>query len=138
METTTVLMVVSAAILFALGTVHLIYTFWSPRLLPRDPALIDAMKAVSPVITTETTIWKAWIGFNASHSMAAILFGLVYGYLAIAQPEVLFDSLFLQAVGFLMVAGFVVLARVYWFRIPFVGSSMSLLCYVASIILARA
>ena len=25
------------------------------------------LRAVSPVITRETTMWQAWIGFNASH-----------------------------------------------------------------------
>ncbi len=26
------------------------------------------MQQVSPVITRQTTMWKAWVGFNASHS----------------------------------------------------------------------
>jgi hypothetical protein len=35
-------------------------------------------------------MWKAWVGFNASHSYGAILFGLVYGYLASMSSEVVF------------------------------------------------
>lgn len=138
MEAKTLLMVASAVILLSLGMVHLVYTFRGPKLLPRDPGLIDSMKAVSLVLTTETTVWKAWIGFNASHSMAAILFGLVYGYLATAYPEVLYGSLVLQAVGFLTLAGFVVLAWVYWFSVPLIGVALSLVCYVTSFLLARA
>lgn len=132
------LMIASAFIVLSLGLAHLAYTFWGSKLLPRDAALIDSMKAVPLVITTETTVWKAWIGFNASHSMAAILFGLVYGYLAIVQPNVLFGSSFLQLVGFLMLGGFAILGWVYWFSVPFAGISASLLCYVASIVLGRA
>lgn len=138
MEARTVLMLASAFILLSLGIAHLVYTFWVPKLLPRDPSLIDSMKGGSLVITNETTVWKAWIGFNASHSMAAILFGLVYGYLATVQPGVLYGSLFLQVVGFLTLAGFVFLAWVYWFSVPFIGVSFALLCYVASILLGRA
>ena len=26
---------------------------------------------------------KAWIGFNISHSLGALLFGVIYGYLAV-------------------------------------------------------
>jgi hypothetical protein len=70
--------------------------------------------------------------------MAAILFGLVYGYLALAQPSALFGSSFLQLVGFLMLAGLAILAWVYWFSVPFAVVTTSLLCYVASILLARA
>lgn len=131
-------MLASAFIMFSLGIIHLFYTFWKPKLLPRDPKLTELMKGVSLVLTSETTVWKAWIGFNASHSMAAILFGLVFGYLAAVQPEVFYESLFLQAVGFLTVAGFVILAWIYWFSVPFIGVSLALFCYVASILLAHA
>ena len=33
------LMTASGAIFFILGTLHLIYTFYGPKLTPRDPAL---------------------------------------------------------------------------------------------------
>ncbi len=38
-----ILMVLSASIIFALGVVHLVYTFWGPKLKPRDPALQISM-----------------------------------------------------------------------------------------------
>ena len=131
------LVILSAFVILTLGIVHLIYTFKGPKLMPRDPELLSAMKGVSPGISRETTMWRAWIGFNASHSMGAILFGLVFGYLALAHPVFLFDSVFLSAVGFLMLAGLVVLGRRYWFSIPFRGIAISLVCYTAGQILAR-
>ena len=33
------LMVLSASIILTLGVVHLAYTFWGPKLMPREPAL---------------------------------------------------------------------------------------------------
>jgi hypothetical protein len=133
-----VLMTLSAGILFALGLLHLVYTVWSPKLTPRDPALRIRMSEVSPVISKETTMWRAWVGFNARHSMGAILFGLIYGFLAIAHSQLLFQSPFLLVVGLAMLAGFFALAKVYWFRIPFAGIGISLACYVASIVMSRA
>lgn len=138
MEGRTILMLASAGVVLLLGLVHLLYTFHGPKLLPRDPGLIESMKAVPLVITKETTVWKAWLGFNASHSMAAILFGLIYGYLALAQPGVLYSSVYLQLVGLLMLAGLLVLARLYWFSVPFVGIAVALVCYVGSLLAARA
>lgn len=138
MEFQSVLMLLASASIFFLGCAHLFYTFWGPKLLPRDGQVVEAMKASTLVITKETTVWKAWIGFNASHSMAAILFGLVFGYLSVAYPSVLYESVFLQLVGFAMLLGLCVLGWAYWFSVPFVGIAVALVCYVASIYLARA
>jgi len=133
-----ILMTASAGIILLLGTLHLIYTFYGPKLLPRDPALQAAMKEVHPVITRQTTMWRAWVGFNASHSMGAILFGLTYGFLALFHAELLFHSAYLLIVGFAMLAGLFLLGKVYWFRVPFVGIGISSLCYVVSVISAWA
>ena len=133
-----ILMALSASILLTLGVIHLVYTFWGPKLMPRDPALQISMSQVSPVITKETTMWRCWVGFNASHSMGLILFGLVFGFLALAHGQFLFQSPFLLVVGLAMLGGFAVLARVYWFSAPFTGICISLACYVASMVLSRA
>ena len=133
-----ILMVLSASIIFALGVVHLVYTFWGTQLTPRDPALQISMRQISPVITKETTIWRSWVGFNASHSMGLMLFGLVFGFLALDHDQLLFHSPFLLAVGLAMLGGLVVLCRLYFFSVPLAGISISLACYVVSIALSRA
>jgi hypothetical protein len=133
-----ILMILSASIIFTLGVVHLVYTFWGAKLTPRDPALEISMNQVSPVITKETTMWRAWVGFKASHSMGLILFGLVFGYLALVHGQLLFQSPFLLLVGLAMLGGFVVLCKVYFFRAPLTGVCISLACYLASITLSRA
>jgi hypothetical protein len=128
------LMSLSALVLLTLGVLHLAYTFRGPKLTPRDPDLQARMTEVHPVITRQTTMWRAWVGFNASHSMGAILFGLIYGFLGNAYPEILFRSPFLLAVGLAMLGGFAVLGKVYWFKIPFRGIVISLVCYVAGVV----
>lgn len=131
------LVALSAAILLALGTAHLVLTFHGPKLTPRDPELRDRMAGTHPVITRETTMWKAWLGFNASHSSAAMLFGLIYGYLALAERELLFASPFLLAVGFAMLAGWTLLGRLYWFRVPYWNLIVASLSYAAGVIVSR-
>ena len=105
-------MVLSASIAFTLGVVHLVYTFWGPMLTPLDPALRISMSQIAPVIRKETTMWRCWVGFNASHSMGLILVGLVFGFLALAHGQLLFQSPFLLVVGLAMLVGFVVLCKV--------------------------
>ena len=132
-----ILMVLSASIILTLGVVHLVYTFWGSMLMPRDPALQISMSEISPVITQETTMWRCWVGFNASHSMGLILFGLVFGFLALAHGQLLFRSPFLLAVGLAMLGGYVVLCKVSFFSGPLAGVSISLACYLTSIVLSR-
>ncbi len=127
------LLAASAAIILLLGFLHLKITFLGDKLRPRDSALEERMREVSPLITRETTMWKTWIGFNASHSIGGILFGLVYGYLALAHGAFLFHSSFLLAVGFLTLAGYCFLGVRYWFSVPFRGIALATLLYVAAV-----
>jgi hypothetical protein len=129
------LVALSAAIIFTLGGIHLLYTFYGRKLLPRDPELRSSMNAVSPVISDQTTMWKAWIGFNASHSLGAILFGSMYGYLAAFEADILFGSIYLTLVGFVMLIGLFLLGKRYWFSAPFIGISISLVCYISGVAL---
>ena len=123
----------SAFILLFLGSVHLLYTFFGTKLHPRDDAVRSAMENNSPVLTRQTTMWRAWIGFNASHSFGAMLFGLVYGYLALFQPDVLFGSIFLTAVAVAFLTGLLFLAKTYWFSIPYRGVLLSSALFLAAL-----
>jgi hypothetical protein len=129
-----ILVSASSLIMLLLGSIHLLYTFSGNKLVPRDPAVQQAMSATPMVLTSETTVWRAWVGFNASHSMCALFFGLVFGFLAVAHPELLFRSVYLQLVGVAVLVGFVVLAKLYWFTIPLVGVSIALACFLAGLL----
>jgi hypothetical protein len=124
----------SAAVFLLLGLVHLLYTFRGPMLHPRDPDLTARMMTVSPVISRETTMWRAWVGFNVSHSLCLILFGAVYGYLAMRHSAFLFQSWFLLALGFVLLLSFVVLAKLYWFTAPFRGVALAAVLYLLGIV----
>lgn len=129
-----ILMATSAFVILFLGSIHLLYTFRSNKLYPRDTHLERQMNLVSPVLTRQTTMWKAWIGFNAGHSYGAIFFSLVYGYLALAQGEVLFRSHYLLLVGLALLVGYVFLAKAYWFSVPFVGFLLSTALFIAAFV----
>ena len=125
-----ILVFASAAIIFALGFGHLVLTFRGPKLAPSDSSLTEKLKTISPVISSQTTMWKAWLGFNASHSLGAMLFGSVYGYLALSQSEILFGSVFLGVLGVLVLSSYAILGKKYWFSTPFWGITLALLLYI--------
>jgi|SRR4030095_9951392 hypothetical protein len=131
------LVAASAAIVLLLGLVHLLYTFSGPKLLPRDRELQTRMQEVSPVVTRQTTMWKTWIGFNASHSCALLLFGTVYGYLALGHSDFLFQSVFLLSVGLIFLLGYIILAKKYFFSRPLVGALLATVLYALGLIVSR-
>ena len=127
-----------AAITLYFGSVHLEITFFTDQLTPVDGQLETAMKHVAAHISSETTMWKTWVGFNVSHSMGLMLFGLVYGYLTVYRWDVLQKSYFLAGLGLVVLVSYVVLARVFWFSDPFIGASVATLLYVAGFVCAFA
>jgi hypothetical protein len=132
------LILISASIVGLLGSAHLLLTFFGPKLRPRDPALQMQMQQVHPVITRQTTMWRAWLGFNASHSLGAMLFGLLYGRLALVHPALLFDDVWLLGGGLAFLLSYLILAIRYWFITPLIGVSLALLGYLAGAGLALA
>jgi hypothetical protein len=131
-----ILVVISAVIIMALGLAHLAYTYFGDKLHPRDSDLLARLQTTSPVISRQTSMWKAWVGFNASHSLGAILFGAVFAYLALLQPMLLFHSYFLGITGLLVLGAYLAMAKLYWFIRPLQGISLALICYVAGFALA--
>lgn len=133
-EISAVLIASSACIVLMLGAIHLFYTFVGRKLHPRDAELKTRLAQAPLMLTQETNMWQAWLGFNASHSVGALLFGALYGYLALMQFDLLFQSDFLLVIGLITLTGYVFLAKCYWFRIPFHGFSLAFVLYGCAII----
>lgn len=123
----------SAAVLGLLGCAHLLFTFSGNKLDPRDAAVTEALKVVSPIISRQTTMARAAKGFHASHSLGALLFGLVWAYLALAQWTVLRQSLFLLVLGMAVLLAYLALAQRYWFSLPLRGIALANVLYAAGL-----
>lgn len=138
MPIATLFIAVSAAIIGLLGCIHLLYTFSGTKFDPRDAALTQALKLVPPIISRETSMARAAKGFHASHSFGTLLFALNYGYLALWHANFLLQSLFLLGLGWALLLGYLVLAKCYWFSIPFRGISVAFVLYTAALLVALA
>jgi hypothetical protein len=128
----------SAAIMLMLGFFHLFYTFQGPNLQPRDPDLTARMQAATAVITRETTMWRIWIGINATHSLGLIMFGALYGYLSIWQRELLLRSWFLLVFGFAVLLGYAIIAKLYFFSSPFRSVVLAAVLYLIGVLFKNA
>lgn len=128
--------IASATVLGLLGCVHLFFTFFGNKFDPRDAVVTEALRVVSPVISRQTTMARAAKGFHASHSMGALLFALVWGYLALAHWSLLVQSVFLLALGMGVLLAYLVLAQRYWFSVPLRGIALANVLYASGLGLA--
>lgn len=119
-----------------LGTAHARITPLTPTeskgLSPRDPAYRESMTEQTMLLTRRTNLWLAWVGFNLSHSLGAVVFGVVVllvGRTATAfrVNAPIFIPLAIVVSGFYLAIGLR-----YWFRTPIIGIIISSACFVLS------
>jgi len=118
-------------ILLVLGSIHMFYTFFTNKFSSKNESLISEMKKSSPVLTNETTIWKAWIGFNASHSSGAMFIGVINFLIATNYFEEFLSNHFYYIFNIITILFYLILAKKYWFKIPFIGILITLICYLS-------
>jgi hypothetical protein len=121
-----------SSVFFLLGSLHLYYTFFTHKLDPRDESTVDKMKNTSLRLTRETTAWKAWTGFNASHSAGGIFIGFINGILAIQNFSILENSFLLSFCTIVTSIFYLWLAKKYWFSTPFFGLLVATSCFIIS------
>jgi hypothetical protein len=115
-----------------LGLLHTLYTYLDidrpRRLVPQDPAVMQAMaKSNLRLSGTGTTMWRAWVGFNFSHSIGVILFGTI----CIGAGSVLGTMVLPAWILFLFVviaSIYLAVGQLYWFRIPVAGIVLAEVC----------
>ena len=119
--------IAGGAIFVFLGCVHAIFMLADlrrpRRLVPADPTLIQAMASSAVRLSRGgTDMWRAWIGFNFSHALGAIVFGslcIAAGIFVQAVPKALL--LLPTVIGCI----YLVLAIRYWFRVPTIAIALS-------------
>jgi hypothetical protein len=127
----------TGGLIFAvLGLIHAFYTladiFRPRRLVPEDRFLIDAMRTCSLRLTRGgTTMWKAWVGFNFSHSLGAVIFGglcVLLGALRLLPDAPGLTLLIPVLIGGL----YLLLSLRYWFRIPSCFIAVATACFIGA------
>ena len=132
-----ILLIMGASIFGVLGTVHLLYTFFTNKFEAYDSTVTEAMKGTSPILTKETSVWNAWVGFNASHSLGAILVAAVYIPLTTSYFYIIQQSAWFSSLPVLIGLSYLILAKKYWFKIPFFGVLISTICFAGATVLVN-
>jgi hypothetical protein len=77
-------------------------------------------------------LWLAWIGFNFSHSLGAVLFGLVVVLVGRSDVSFRAEAPYFGPLAMIVSGVYLVLAVKYWFRTPIVGCGLSFVLFLLS------
>ena len=133
-----ILLILGGIIFGVLGGLHAIYTLLDlrnpRRLVPVDPSVAHAMaNSALRLSRGGTDMWRAWIGFNFSHSLGVLLFSALAVWAGSRS-----DTLPVGIVPTLTLIGctYLFLALRYWFRIPAIGIAVGTACFAAAWVLS--
>jgi len=136
------LIVIAASIFLLMGAGHGALTLRDLKhpkaFTPRDPALRQAMQQSSISLHPSINLWRAWQGFNLTHSLGLVLFGGAFLHVGIFEPNAFASSLLVQAVAVLVSAIYLVLSLKFFFFTPVIGSTIGLVSFLVAAGLAYA
>ena len=134
-------LIIAASIFVLLGGFHGFLTLKDlinpTAFTPPDPALREAMQQSRIALHPGINLWKAWLGFNLTHSLSLIFFGSPFLYFGIFKPNIFMSSLILQTIAVFISAIYVILCIKFFFSTPAIASAIGLICFVVAVGLAN-
>ncbi|HEX7918078.1 MAG TPA: hypothetical protein VF454_01690 [Gemmatimonadales bacterium] len=122
-----------------LGTAHAWHTpiraDQKKGLSARDPAVEGAMATTSPRLTARTDLWRAWVGFNYSQSLGAVLFGLFVVLIGRSETSYHTEAALALPLSVLVSVAYLVLGIKYWFKTPIIGIAFATVCFALATLL---
>jgi hypothetical protein len=133
-----VLLILGGTVFGVLGGLHAVYTLLDlrnpRRLVPDDPSVAHAMANSGLRLSGgRTDMWRAWVGFNFSHSLGVLLvagLALWAGFRIKTLPFGIIPALTLIGCVYL------VIALLYWFRTPAIGVALGTGCFAVAWVLS--
>jgi len=136
------LLIAGACPYLVLGVAHALATPLRPDqrkgLSPFDPELGDQMAKSTLQLTRRTDMWRAWVGFNLSHSLGVVAFGVFVVLGARTPASFAAQGDVLVPLAVLVSLGYLTLAARYWFRTPILGCLFATAAFAASFLLVQA
>lgn len=133
-----ILLILGGGVFGVLGALHAIYTVLDlrnpRRLVPADPSVAQAMANSAVRLSGGgTDMWRAWIGFNFTHSIGVLLFAALAiwaGARINRLPAGIMPALTLIGCVYLVVA------LRYFYRSPAIGIAIGTGCFAAAWVLS--
>jgi hypothetical protein len=127
------LIIAGASIFLILGVLHGALTLQDLRhprtFTPPDISLRQSMQESSIAIHPQTNLWKAWLGFNLSHSLGLVVFGGALLAIGLFYFPLFAQIFWLQSAALSIAAAYLILSLNFWFSRPVIASGIALVCF---------
>lgn len=133
------LLVAGGAAYIVLGGAHVIWAVADirrpRRFAPSDRSVQEGMaRSTVRVTANRTTMWDAWLGFNISHGLGALIFGSVLLVLGGFEEDLATPLVLTLLIGVSLV--YLALAIRFWFYLPVLGIGLATACLCGSLAFA--
>lgn len=136
-----ILVIAGSAIFVFLGIAHGVFTFQStPSFGPMTPTdkQVQAAMAIPGGLgmapDMDSTLWKAWVGFNLSHALGVVLSGAVIGAPAIVDFQSALGNPGWLATALVLPPTYLAISRQYWFEKPTQAITLGSALVIAGVI----
>jgi len=123
-------------VLLLMGTVHVVLTPQRPGerkgLSPVEPAVEDSMARARTHLSDRMDMWRAWVGFNLSHSLGVSLLGLTVLLVGRTSASFALNAAVFLPLAVMVSFAYLGLAVVYWYRAPVVGVGLAVALFVSA------
>lgn len=127
----------AGAIYCGLGVLHGALTASSAAraFSPIDQHLREAVQSAPLRLHPDLRFWDAWVGFNWSHGLGLIVFGLMLMLFA-GELHPLYRTGIAPPIGIALIAcAYFALAVRYWFWVPAAGTGLAALLVLLALVL---
>jgi hypothetical protein len=130
-------LILGASIFLILGVFHgglTLQDLTNPSTFtPLDVELREAMQRSSIAIHPQANLWRAWLGFNLSHSLGLVMFGGTFLNIGLFHFSVFNQNLYLQICALLISITYLLMSLKFWFYKPVIGSGLALICFMIAV-----
>jgi hypothetical protein len=137
----------SARLLFMVGTLAFIVLggthalaalgdAFRPRLFtPRDDEVRRAMMATTLVLTERLNLWRSWIGFNITHGLGLVVFGLISLLVALEDFQLTETLEFMMPIAVAVSMTYALLAVRFFYYLAAGVAMLGSACFIISYVL---
>jgi hypothetical protein len=124
------------------GGLHVLYTLIDTvrptYFTPRDRALVPALEETRIRFggRSAPSMWRAWLGFNISHGLGVLAFGLLCLLIATYDFSVVERIGAIRPLTIVFSGIYLVLSLRFWFYAPAIITGVSTTCFVVATVLS--
>ena len=106
-------------------------------LAPAEQAVAESMARARVRLSDSMDMWRAWVGFNLSHSLGVGFLGLTILLIGRTSTSFAYNAALFLPLAIAASLAYLAIALVYWYRGPVIGVGAAVVLLVSAWALPR-